>query len=127
MAESTGLPAAGLPAAGLPAAELAPPDGGAPAHGGTNSRHRHGRKSLGTTMAAVTLAAVTVLGGPALMGGSAASLDSGSIIGSPPNSASSRIAGVQNDMARAVALQQITPEQAAFLENQLVKRIRNDA
>ncbi|MDO5753912.1 hypothetical protein [Arthrobacter sp.] len=115
MAESTGI-------AGT---ELATPGGVLP-FGGTNSRHRRKRKTVGTAMAAVTLAAVTVLGGPAVVGGMAGSLDSGSIIGSPPNSASSRIAGVQNDMARAVALQQITPEQAAFLENQLVKRIRND-
>jgi len=30
-------------------------------------------------------------------------------------------------MARAVALQQVTPEQAAFLEQQLVRRIQADA
>ena len=86
-----------------------------------------GRKAVGTAVAVATLAAVTALSGPGLVGGSAASLDPGSIISSPPNSASSRIAGVHSDMLRAVALQQVTPEQAAFLENQLVKRIQGNA
>ncbi|MET4003289.1 MULTISPECIES: hypothetical protein [Arthrobacter] len=85
------------------------------------------KKTVGTAVAAVTLAAVTVLSGPALVGGSMAAFEPGSIIGSPPNSASSRIAGVHEDMARAVQLQQLTPEQAAFMESQLVKRIHGDA
>ncbi|MBP2413194.1 hypothetical protein JOF48_001993 [Arthrobacter stackebrandtii] len=85
---------------------------------------RSGRKAVGTAVAAVTLAAVTVLGASGMTGGTG--LDAASIITSPPNSASSRIAGVQEDMARAVQLQQITPEQAAFLERQLVRRIQND-
>ncbi|POH56859.1 hypothetical protein [Arthrobacter glacialis] len=80
--------------------------------------------AVGTAVAAATLAAVTVLSGPALAGASASGLNSGSIISSPPNSASSRIAGVHEDMARAVQLGQITASQAAFLENQLVKRIQ---
>lgn len=92
-----------------------------------STRHKAGKKTVGTAMAAVTLAAVTVLGGPVLVGGTASGLDPASIIGSPPNSVSSRIAGVHEDMARAVQLQQITAEQAAFLENQLVKRIQNKA
>ncbi|MHA7306201.1 hypothetical protein ACX80E_13300 [Arthrobacter sp. TMN-49] len=75
-------------------------------------------------MAAATLAAVTVLSGPALAGAAASGANSGSIISSPPNSASSRIAGVHEDMVRAVKLGQITSEQAAFLEKQLVKRIQ---
>lgn len=83
--------------------------------------------AVGTAVAAATLAAVTVLSGPALAGASASGLNSGSIISSPPNSASSRIAGVHEDMARAVKLGQITPEQASFLENQLVKRIKTGA
>lgn len=86
----------------------------------------HGRKSVGSAAAAVTLAAVTVLSASGFMGASAAGLDSASIVASPPNSASSRIAGVQEDMARAVQLQQITPQQAAFLEQQLVRRIQLD-
>lgn len=92
-----------------------------------STRHKAGKKTVGTAMAAVTLAAVTVLGGPVLVGGTASSLDPASIIGSPPNSVTSRIAGVHEDMARAVQLQQITSEQAAFLENQLVKRIQSEA
>lgn len=86
-----------------------------------------GRKAVGAAVAAVTLAAVTVLSGPGLVGGTATGLEPGSIISSPPNSASSRIAGIHEDMARAVKLQQITTEQAAFLENELVKRIQDKA
>ncbi len=84
---------------------------------------RNGKKAVGSAVAAVTLAAVTVLGVSGMTGG--VGLDAASIITSPPNSASSRIAGVREDMARAVQLQQITPEQAAFLERQLVRRIQN--
>ncbi len=86
----------------------------------------HGKKTVGSAAAAVTLAAVTVLSASGFMGASATGLESASIVGSPPNSASARIAGVQEDMARAVQLQQITPEQAAFLEQQLVRRIQID-
>lgn len=86
----------------------------------------HGKKGVGSAAAAVTLAAVTVLSASGLMGAPAAGLDSASIVGSPPNSTSSRIAGVQDDVARAVQLQQITPAQAAFLEQQLVRRIQKD-
>lgn len=70
--------------------------------------------TVGTAVAAATLAAVTVLSGPAAAFAAPKSSES---------AASARIAGVQEDMARAVALRQITPEQAAFVENQLVKRI----
>ena len=93
----------------------------------SEARHKPHRKTVGSAVAAVTLAAVTVLSGHALVGGSSASIEPGSIIGSPPNSASTRIAGVQEDMARAVELHQITAEQAAFLESQLVKRIQREA
>ncbi|WP_425859821.1 hypothetical protein [Arthrobacter sp. TWP1-1] len=89
-------------------------------------KKRVAKKTVGTTMAAVTLAAAAVLAGPGLAGASASTLDPASIIGSPPNSASSRIAGVQEDLARAVALHQVTAEQAAFLQRQLVKRIQDD-
>ena len=81
-------------------------------------KSRPGMKAaVGTAMAAATLAAVTVLSGTVV------SQEPDAILASPVNSASSRIAGVQADMARAVALQQVTPEQAAFLEKQLVRRI----
>ncbi|MDJ0316953.1 hypothetical protein [Arthrobacter antibioticus] len=92
-----------------------------------NTRSRNSKKTVGTAIAAVTLVAATVLGGPGLIGGTAAGLDPASIIGSPTNSVSSRLAGVHEDMARAVQLKQVTPEQASFLENQLVKRIQNQA
>ncbi|MCU6482225.1 hypothetical protein QO003_002018 [Arthrobacter silviterrae] len=88
----------------------------------TAPRVRPGMKAaVGTAVAAATLAAVTALSGPVY------SSDPASILSSPANSASSRIAGVHADMARAVALQQVTPEQAAFLEQQLVRRIQADA
>lgn len=74
--------------------------------------------AVGTAVAAATLAAVTVLSGPAAAFAAPTSAE---------NAASARIAGVQEDMARAVALRQITPEQAAFVENQLVKRISTTA
>ena len=90
------------------------------------TRKRVAKKTVGTTMAAVTLAGAAVLAGPGLAGASASGADPASIIGSPPNSASSRIAGVQEDLARAVALHQVTAEQAAFLQRQLVKRIQAD-
>ncbi|ALV46435.1 hypothetical protein MB46_14020 [Arthrobacter alpinus] len=90
------------------------------------TRSRVAKKTVGTTMAAVTLAAAAVLAGPGIAGASASSLDPDSIIGSPPNSVSSRIAGVQEDLDRAVALHQVTAEQAAFLQRQLVKRIQDD-
>ncbi|WP_288026935.1 hypothetical protein [Arthrobacter sp.] len=83
------------------------------------TKSRPGMKvAMGTAMAAATLAAVTALSGPVV------SQDPAAILASPVNSASSRIAGVQADMARAVALRQVTPEQAAFLEKQLVRRIQ---
>ena len=92
-----------------------------------STRKRVGKRTVGTAMAAVTLAAAAVLAGPGLAGASASTLEPGSIIGSPPNSASSRIAGVQEDLARAVALHQVTAEQAEFLQRQLVKRIQAEA
>lgn len=108
------------------ALEGATADGATTAAQGPGTKHKAGRITVGTAVAAVTLAAVTVLSGPGVVGGSASSLAAGSIIGSPANSVSSRISGVHEDMARAVQLQQITPEQAAFLENQLVRRIQSD-
>ncbi|WP_150117184.1 hypothetical protein [Arthrobacter sp. ERGS1:01] len=79
------------------------------------------KAAVGSAVAAATLAAVTVLSGPVF------SSDPAAILAAPVNSASSRIAGVKEDMARAVALQQVTAEQAAFLENQLVRRIQSGA
>ncbi|WP_104086490.1 hypothetical protein [Arthrobacter sp. GMC3] len=79
------------------------------------------KTAVGTAVATAALVAATVLSGPVF------SSDPASILASPANSASSRIAGVQEDMARAVALRQVTPEQAAFLEAQLVRRIQSEA
>lgn len=74
------------------------------------------KTTVTTAVAAATLAAVTAFSAPALHA---------SILSSPANSAQQRIAGVQADMARAVELKQLSPEQAKFLENQLVQRIQN--
>ena len=99
------------------AAEVPPPA----AKDAAATKPRPGMKAVvGSAVAAATLAAVTVLSGPAF------SQDPASILATPVNSASSRIAGVQQDMARAVALHQVTAEQALFLENQLVRRIQAD-
>ncbi len=93
----------------------------------------HGRKTVGpaktvgSAVSAVTLAAVTVLSGSGLMGGSPLGTNSAGVVGSPPNSVTSRIAGVHNDLARAVELQQVTPEQANFVEQQLIRRIQKTA
>ncbi|MDQ6753290.1 MAG: hypothetical protein M3017_07790 [Actinomycetota bacterium] len=79
---------------------------------------RSARVAAGTVMAAATLAAVTAFS-------SAAS--------APPASATSasetpsRIMGVHADMERAVALRQVTPEQASRFEQQLIRRIQADA
>jgi len=95
-------------------------EGTAVAQARVAARPRPGVKAtVGTAVATAALVAATVLSGPVF------SSDPASILASPTNSASSRIAGVQEDMARAVALRQVTPEQAAFLEGQLVRRIQS--
>ncbi|MFQ4148270.1 hypothetical protein AAGW05_06185 [Arthrobacter sp. LAPM80] len=101
-------------------------EGTAAAPHSIGSKPKLAKKSVGTAVAAVTLAAVTVLSGPGLVAGSASSLDAAGIIRTPTNSAATRIAGVHEDLVRAVELQQVTPEQAAFLERQLVKRIQGE-
>ncbi len=50
-----------------------------------------------------------------------------SIIFSPAADASSRMNGVQTDLARAVALNQVTTEQAERFEAQLAGRILGEA
>ncbi|MET3812470.1 hypothetical protein [Arthrobacter sp. UYEF3] len=50
-----------------------------------------------------------------------------SIILSPAAEASVRLDGVQADLARAVQLHQVTPEQAAKFEAKLAGRILGDA
>ena len=50
-----------------------------------------------------------------------------SIILSPTADASSRMDGVHEDLARAVQLNQVTPEQAARFEARLAGRILGDA
>lgn len=50
-----------------------------------------------------------------------------SIILSPAAEASIRLGGVHADLARAVQLNQVTPEQAAKFEAKLADRIRGEA
>ena len=108
----------------MSALENTPPAEAGPHHG----RKAVGTaKTVGTAVSAVTLAAVTVLSGSGLMGGSALGVDPAGVVGAPPNSVTSRIAGVHDDLARAVELQQVTPEQASFVERQLIRRIQNSA
>ena len=52
----------------------------------------------------------------------AATLATG-IVMAPAPSPQARLVGVQNDLRRAVALRQLTSEQAAFFENQLRRKI----
>jgi copper(I)-binding protein len=78
------------------------------------AKARPGMKAaVGTAVAAATLAAVTVFSGGAAVANT--------------ESTASRIAGVQQDLARAVALQQVTSEQAAAFEKQMVRRIQSQA
>ncbi len=91
------------------------------------------RKASSTRMTAVSLAAVTMLGVSAVPAGAASNVGAGNISQISANSADQlssadeRIAGVHADMARAVELLQVTEEQAAFLADQLVRRIQADA
>lgn len=55
----------------------------------------------------------------------AATLATG-IVMSPAPSAAARLDGVHEDLARAVALRQITGEQAAFLEAQIARAIASE-
>ncbi|GAB3281449.1 hypothetical protein GCM10027449_22500 [Sinomonas notoginsengisoli] len=55
----------------------------------------------------------------------AATLATG-IVMSPTPSATARLDGVHEDLARAVALRQITGEQAAFLEAQIARAIASE-
>ncbi len=75
---------------------------------------RGAKIAAGTMIAAATLAASTAF----------------SAAGSTPSpnaAASSRIDGVHADLARAVALRQVTEEQAGRFEQQLIRRIQTDA
>ena len=80
---------------------------------------RNARNAAGTVMAAATLAAVTAFTSAPTAAPASAS--------SSTSQAPSRIQGVHADMQRAVALRQVTPEQAQRFERQLVRRIQGDA
>ncbi|WP_434615197.1 hypothetical protein [Arthrobacter sp. A5] len=75
---------------------------------------RGAKVAAGTMLAAATLAASTAFSG---VGTSTPS----------PAAASSRIDGVHADLAHAVALRQVTQEQAGRFEQQLIRRIQSDA
>jgi hypothetical protein len=82
-------------------------------------RHRAVRYVTRTRAAAATrLAAAASVAAAAL---------AASIVLSPAANASARIDGVHADLARAVQLNQVTPEQAARFEAKLAGRILGDA
>ncbi|WP_427015411.1 hypothetical protein ACQCSX_11265 [Pseudarthrobacter sp. P1] len=102
------------------------------------------KASAGTVVAAAALAAVTAFSAPAAAPSSASPAASASrsaasataarpassaqrVSWSAPSDAASRIAGVQADLARAVALKQVTKDQAALFERRLVGRIQSGA
>ena len=109
------------PMSAKPSTEVAPESTTSAPAAASNSRKpaagtraRPGMKAaVGTAVAAATLAAVTVFSGGAAVANT--------------ESTASRIAGVQQDLARAVALQQVTSEQAAAFEKQMVRRIQSQA
>ncbi|WP_051389232.1 hypothetical protein [Arthrobacter sp. 35W] len=68
----------------------------------------------GTAVAPAGASTATLAGGPAVSTAYAPSI-------------AERIAGVQEDLARAVSLRQVTAEQAALFEAQLVRRITSEA
>ncbi len=74
---------------------------------------RGAKIAAGTMLAAATLAASSAFSG---VGASTPS----------PTAASSRIDGVHADLVRAVALRQVTQEQAGRFEQQLIRRIQSD-
>jgi hypothetical protein len=81
---------------------------------------RNAKVTAGTMMAAATLAAVTAFSSSPTAPPTTASSSSAS-------QAPARIQGVHADMERAVALRQVTPEQAQRFEQQLIRRIQADA
>lgn len=95
-----------------------PASASAPAGAGEPGLFQGMRTTVTTAVAAAALVAVTVFSGPTPLS------QADSILTSPVNSSASRIAGVQEDLDRAVALQQLTREQADFFEKQLVGKIK---
>lgn len=83
-----------------------------------NNAVNNAKTAAGTAMAAAALAAVTAFA-PA----------SSAPPSSSPSAASSgtRIDGIHSDLARAVALGQVSQEQAGRFEEQLVRRIQSGA
>jgi hypothetical protein len=77
---------------------------------------QNARLTAGTAMAAAALAAVTAFAPAAAAPSSVSATASGS-----------RIDGIHADLARAVALGQVSEEQAGRFEEQLVRRIQSGA
>ena len=82
--------------------------------------HRTGRSMAGRAAAAAS-GVVSAAGGVV----AAATLAAG-VVMSPAPAPTARLDGVHADLQRAVALHQITEEQAAFLEAQLAREILAD-
>ena len=87
---------------------------------GKNMHHKAVRYVTRTTAAAATTLATTATS-------VAAAALAASIILSPTADASARMDGVHADLARAVQLNQVTPEQAARFEERLAGRILGEA
>ena len=78
-------------------------------------------------IAAASLAAVALLGASEVPGETGTEVNVCHVQHSAGESVEQRIAGVKADTARAVELQQLTSEQAAFVAEQLVRRIQSGA
>lgn len=87
---------------------------------GKNMHHQAVRYVTRTTAAAASTLATTATS-------VAAAALAASIILSPAADASARMDGVHSDLARAVQLNQVTPEQAARFEARLAGRILGEA
>ncbi len=87
---------------------------------GKNMHHKAVRYVTRTTAAAATTLAATATS-------VAAAALAASIILSPAPDASARMDGVHTDLARAVELNQVTPDQAARFEARLAGRILGEA
>ncbi|NYE95415.1 hypothetical protein FHU41_001665 [Psychromicrobium silvestre] len=71
---------------------------------------RGAKAAAGTMLAAATVAAMTAF----------------APVPTAPVSTTARVAGVHQDLARAIALRQVTPEQASKFEQRLFKRLNED-
>ncbi|WP_246036105.1 hypothetical protein [Sinomonas susongensis] len=84
------------------------------------------RKSNPERAARRSAARVVADGVAAAAGGVVAATFAAGIVMSPAQAPQARLGGIHEDLQRAVALQQITPEQAALFEVKLQREILRD-